>query len=38
MEGFETKRATSTLMDNSLLKEILNLEYVDIFDKPEYKI
>lgn len=37
MEGFETKRATSTLMDNSLLKEILNLEYVDIFDKPKYK-
>lgn len=37
MEGFETKRATSTLMDNSLLKEIINLEYVDIFDKPKYK-
>lgn len=38
MEGFETKRATSTLMDNSLLKKILDLEYVDIFDKPTYKI
>ena len=37
VDGFTTKRATSTLMDNSLLKEILNLEYVDIFDKPEYK-
>ena len=37
VEGFKTKRATSTLMDNSLLKEILNLEYVDIFDKPKYK-
>lgn len=37
MEGFETKRATSTLMDNSLLKEILGLEYVDIFDRPKYK-
>lgn len=37
MEGFETKRATSTLMDNSLLKDILNLDYVDIFDKPKYK-
>ncbi len=37
MEGFETKRATSTLMDNSLLKETLGLEYVDIFDRPKYK-
>ena len=34
MEGFETKRATSTLMDNSLLKKILKLEYVDIFEEP----
>ena len=37
MEGFETKRATSTLMDNSKLKEILNLEYVDIFEEPKFK-
>ena len=37
MDGFVSKRATSTLMDNSLLKEILNLEYVDIFDEPIYK-
>ena len=37
MEGFETKRATSTLMDNTLLKETLGLEYVDIFDRPKYR-
>ena len=37
MAGFETKRATSTLMDNSLLKRILNLEFVDIFERPRYK-
>lgn len=37
VEGFVTKRATSTLMDNSLLKEILDLEYVDIFERPEYR-
>ncbi len=33
VEGFVSKRATSTLMDNSLLKEILGLEYVDIFER-----
>ena len=37
VEGFVTKRATSTLMDNSLLKEILDLEYVDIFERPKFK-
>ena len=37
VEGFVTKRATSTLMDNSLLKEILGLEYVDIFERPKLK-
>ena len=37
MVGFETKRATSTLMDNALLKGILDLEFVDIFEKPRYK-
>ena len=37
VEGFVTKRATSTLMDNSLLKEILNLEYVDIFERLKFK-
>lgn len=37
IEGFETKRATSTLMDNSLLKKILGLKHVDIFDRPEYE-
>ncbi len=37
MAGFETKRATSTLMDNTLLKQILDLEFVDIFEKPRYK-
>ena len=35
VEGFTTKRAQSTLMDNSLLKRILNLNYVDIFERPE---
>lgn len=34
VDGFTTKRATSTLMDNSLLKEILGLDYVDIFERP----
>ena len=37
VDGFVTKRATSTVMDNSLLKEILCLDYIDIFDKPKYK-
>jgi len=37
VEGFVTKRATSTLMDNKLLKEVLDLEYVDIFERPKYK-
>ena len=37
MAGFETKRATSTLMDNTLLKQILDLEFVDIFEKPRYR-
>ena len=35
VEGFVTKRATSTLMDNSLLKEILGLDYIDIFERPK---
>ena len=37
VEGFVSKRATSTLMDNSLLKRILNLEYIDIFERPRHK-
>ena len=37
VEGFVTKRATSTLMDNTLLKDVLGLEYVDIFERPKYK-
>ena len=37
VEGFVTKRATSTLMDNSLLKQILELEFVDIFERPKLK-
>jgi len=37
VEGFVTKRATSTLMDNALLKEVLDLEYVDIFERPKFK-
>ena len=35
--NFETKRASSTLMSNELLKNILHLDYVDIFDKPKYR-
>ncbi|MBR4470681.1 MAG: sugar nucleotide-binding protein [Erysipelotrichaceae bacterium] len=35
VEGFVTKRATSTLMDNALLKQILDLDYVDIFERPK---
>lgn len=34
-ENFETKRATSTLMDNSLLKEVLGLREIDIFREYE---
>ena len=37
IEGFVTKRASSTLMDNTLLKQILDLEYVDIFERPKLK-
>ncbi len=37
VEGFVTKRASSTLMDNALLKQILDLEYVDIFERPKLK-
>lgn len=37
LSNFETKRATSTLMDNHKLKEILNIEYIDIFDSVRYK-
>lgn len=37
VECFKTKRATSTLMDNTLLKQILDLEYVDIFERPTVK-
>ncbi|MDO4197503.1 MAG: sugar nucleotide-binding protein [Erysipelotrichaceae bacterium] len=37
VDNFETKRATSTLMDNSLLKEILGIEYVDIFERPKFR-
>ena len=33
-KNFTTKRAKSTLMDNSLLKKTLELSYVDIFDDP----
>lgn len=37
VSNFETKRATSTLMDNSLLKEILNIDKIDIFERPIFK-
>ena len=37
VEGFVTKRATSTLMDNTLLKQILDLESVDIFERPVFR-
>lgn len=29
-----TNRALNTLMDNTLLKQILNLKYIDVFDAP----
>jgi dTDP-4-dehydrorhamnose reductase len=32
-ENFTTKRAASTLMDNTLLKKTLQLSYIDIFDE-----
>ena len=35
--NFITKRADSTLMDNGLLKQILGIESIDIFDKPVFK-
>ena len=34
-KNFETKRATSTLMDNSLLKSILGLKKIDVFKQYE---
>ncbi len=34
-ENFATKRAASTLMDNSLLKKVLGLRTIDIFDEAE---
>lgn len=34
-ENFTTKRATSTLMDNTLLKKTLGLSYIEIFDEPK---
>ncbi|MBO4521089.1 MAG: sugar nucleotide-binding protein [Alphaproteobacteria bacterium] len=33
-ENFETRRAASTLMDNTLLKTILGLREIDIFSEP----
>ncbi|MBQ7276493.1 MAG: sugar nucleotide-binding protein [Bacilli bacterium] len=36
-KNFVTKRADSTLMDNSLLKEILGVSNIDIFEKPIFK-
>lgn len=36
LENFETPRAKTTLMDNSLLKSILNVQSIDIFDKPVF--
>lgn len=32
-ENFTTKRANSTLMDNSRFKKIMNIERIDIFDR-----
>lgn len=32
--NFSSNRACSTLMSNNLLKNILNLSFIDIFDKP----
>lgn len=33
-QNFETERATSTLMDNSLIKKVMNYSYIDIFKRP----
>lgn len=33
-ENFETARAETTLMDNSLCKKLLDLKYIDIFNMP----
>ena len=33
-ENFETARAETTLMDNSLCKKLLGLKFIDIFDMP----
>ena len=35
MDNFVVKRASSTLMDNSLMKSILHLDTIDIFDPPQ---
>lgn len=34
-DNFQTKRASSTVMDNTLLKKVLHLNKIDIFDLPE---
>lgn len=34
-ENFTTRRAKRTLMNNTLLKKILGLSYIDIFDEPK---
>lgn len=34
-DNFIAQRATSTLMDNHLLKQILALSYIDVFKQPE---
>lgn len=33
-DGFKTRRARSTLMDNHVLKEFLKLKMIDIFEHP----
>jgi dTDP-4-dehydrorhamnose reductase len=36
-ENFRVERATSTLMDNSKIKDILGLEKIDIFENPKFQ-
>lgn len=36
-KNFVTKRAESTLMDNSLIKQILKIRFIDVFDRPLMK-
>ncbi|SEP97725.1 dTDP-4-dehydrorhamnose reductase [Lachnospiraceae bacterium RM5] len=34
VNNFRVKRAKSTLMSNNMLRSLLNIEYIDVFEKP----